>query len=558
MAGGRSGGGDRSESAVVDVPVGRSAERRSMLDRAHRGDIEGAFGAVQSFDTGPRLSLRRRVATLLAVMGPGIVVLVADNDAGSFSVYAQAGQNYGLRLLWLFALVAPVLFVMQEMVARLGAVTGAGHARLIFERFGRRWGAFALGDLLALNLLTLVTEFIGVDFALRYFGVSHYISVPAAAAVLVAVTLTGRFRRWEQAMYALVALNLVAVPLALLSDPHTSGSVVHVSVHGLRGEFTPSGVLFMMAIVGAAISPWQLFFQQSSVVDKRITARWLPYERVDTLIGTVLFTAIGVGVVIACASAFSGTALQGEFVNVGVASHSLGLRLGVSAGALFALALLNGSLLCAAVVSLTTSYALGDVLGVRHSLHRGWRDAPTFYGSFAALIALAATLELAPGIPLGTLTTVVQALAAVLLPSAAVFLLLLCNDHAVLGPWVNPRWLNAVATAIVGVLLVLSALLTTTIVAPGVDVRAVALALGVALAAGLAAIGEVSRRHQERGLSFQGTRWERSTWTMPALETIPRPSPSRARTIGLAVLRVYLTIAVLLLVVKMIQLSTGS
>lgn len=539
-------------------PFARSAERRSLLDRAHRGDIEGALGAVRSFDTGPRLSLHRRLATLLAVMGPGIVVMVADNDAGSFSVYVQAGQNYGLRLLWLFALVAPVLYVMQEMVARLGAVTGAGHARLIFERFGRRWGGFALGDLLALNLLTLVTEFIGVDFALRYFGVSRYISVPAAATVLVAVTFTGRFKRWEQAMYALVAVNLVAVPLALLSHPHHTGSVAHSALSGLRGEFTPSGVLFMMAIVGAAISPWQLFFQQSNVVDKRITARWLPYERVDTLIGTLLFTAIGVGVIVACTSAFNGTAFQGHFVDVGTATRSLGLRLGVSAGALFALALLNGSLLCAAVVSLTTSYALGDVFGVRHSLHRRVRDAPIFYGSFATFIALAAMLELAPGIPLGTVTIVVQALAAVLLPSAAVFLLLLCNDHAVLGPWVNPRWLNAVATLMVGALLVLSALLTMTIVAPSIDVRAVALGLGVALAAGLATLGGMSRQHRGHGLPFQGTRWERLTWTMPALETIAPPLPSRARTIGLTVLRGYLTIAVLLLVVKTIQLSAGS
>ncbi|MBV8480728.1 MAG: divalent metal cation transporter [Actinobacteria bacterium] len=534
---------------VVYPPFGGSADRRSVLDRAHRGDIVGAFGRVPSFDTGPRLSARRRLATLLAVAGPGIVVLVADNDAGSFSVYAQAGQNYGLGLLWLFLLVAPVLYVLQEMVARLGAVTGAGHARLIFERFGHRWGAFALGDLLALNLLTLVTEFIGVDFALRYFGVSRYISVPLAACALLLFTVTGKFRRWEQAMYLLVAMNLIAIPLAFLGRPHPA-TLARGAVPGLHGEFSPGGVLFMMAIVGAAVSPWQLFFQQSSVVDKRITARWLNYERADTAVGTLLFTAVGAAMVVTCAFAFSGSAFHGSFVDLGSAAHALGSRLGHSAGALFALVLLNGSVLCAAVVTLTTSYALGDVLGLKHSLHRRWRDAPAFYGSFAVLVLLAATIELAPGVPLGAVTTIVQALAAVLLPGAAVFLLLLCNDKAVLGPWVNPRWLNALATLIVGTLLVLSGLLMTVLLFPHVDVRLVALLLGAGTAAGIIAAGALIARRGGLSSRFSGTPWERATWTMPALETIPAPVSSRARTVGLVALRLYLIVAALLLVVK--------
>jgi Mn2+/Fe2+ NRAMP family transporter len=535
---------------VAYPPFYGSADRRSLLDRAHRGDIVGAFGRVKSHDTGPRLSAGRRLGTLLAVAGPGIVVLVADNDAGSFSVYAQAGKSYGLGLLWLFVLVAPVLFVMQEMVARLGAVTGVGHARLIFERFGRHWGAFALGDLLALNLLTLVTEFIGIDFALRYFGVSRYVSVPAAAGLLLAVTATGRFRRWEQAMYALVAMNLVVVPLAVLSrpQPEALASGAHSSLHG---TFTPNGALFMMALVGAAVSPWQLFFQQSNVVDKRITARWLNYERVDTLIGTLLFVLVGAAMVIASAVAFGGSG--GGLVDLSGVVHTFAERLGQSAGVLFALVLLNGSVLCASVVTLTTSYALGDVFGLKHSLHRRWRDAPAFYATFAALIAVAAAVELLPGVPLATVTTVVQALAAVLLPSAAVFLLLLCNDRAVLGPWVNPRWLNGFATLIVGLLLVLSALLTTTTLLPHVDVRAVAVGLGVALAIGLAVVGVVVRRrgHAQR---FGGTARECATWTMPPLETIARPVGSRGRTIGLVVLRLYLTLAAVLLVVKALRL----
>jgi Mn2+/Fe2+ NRAMP family transporter len=539
-------------AAVVDARFAGAADRRSLLDRAHRGDIVGAFGRVGAFDTGPRLLLRRRLATLFAVMGPGVIVLVADNDAGSFSVYAQAGQGYGLDLLWLFLLLAPVLFVLQEMVARLGAVTGAGHARLIFERFGRRWGTFALGDLLALNLLTLVTQFIGIDLALRYFGVSRYLSVPVTALMLVLVTSSGRFRRWERAMFTLVLVDFVAVPLALLHHAHPA-AVLRAGLPDLRGDFSARGVLFMMAIIGAALPCWQLFFQQSNVVDKRITARWLGYERVDTLIGTVAFTVIGVSSVVACAYAFAGASVSGGLVGLGTTARALADHLGAPVGALFALLLLNGSLLCALVVTLTTSYALGDVLGVKHSLHRRFSDAPRFYGSFALMVVVTATIELLPGLPLAAVTTLVQVLGAVLLPSAAVFLLLLCNDRAVLGPWVNPRWLNAVTTVLVGCLLVLSALLTATTLLPSIDVRAAGFVLGVSLLVALAAVAGVSARRRQERPPFAGTPWERATWTMPPLETIPAPAPSRLRTFGLVVLRSYLTLAVLLLLVKTVQ-----
>jgi len=168
------------------------ADRRNALDRAHIGDIEGALGTVRAIDTGPRRSFRRRLLTLLAVSGPGIVVMVADNDAGTFSVFSQAGQNHGTHLLWVLPLLCPELYVTQEMVARLGAVTGSGHARLTLERFGKLWCAFSLGDQLVLNLATLITEFIGVALALSYFGASRYVTVPVAAVALIAVTTGSR------------------------------------------------------------------------------------------------------------------------------------------------------------------------------------------------------------------------------------------------------------------------------------------------------------------------------------------------------------------------------
>ena len=537
---------------MIRASFAPAGERRSVLDRAHRGDIEGALGRVPVFDTAPRASVARRLATLLAIMGPGLIVMAADEDAGSLSVFAQAGQNYGLHLLWLVLLLPAALFVNQEMVARLGAVTGAGHARLIFERFGRRWGAFALGDLLVLNVVTIVTEFIGVVLALGYFGVSRYLSVPLAAIALVAMTASGSFRRWERIMYVLVAVNFVAIPLVFLSHPD-GGAAARALVPGLSGPLDSNNLLFVLALIGTTVSPWQLFFQQSNVVDKRITPRWLAYERADTLIGTLVFTSLAIAAMATCAFAFGGTRYGGAFTDAGAVAHGLARELGSSAGALFAIALLNASILGAGVITLSTSYAVGDVFGIKHSLHRGWRDARSFYGSFAVVAALAAAIVLLPRAPLGLVTTAVQALAGVLLPSASVFLLLLCNDRDVLGPWRNGRWLNAFATLVVAVLLVLSALVTITTLVPGVDLRALAIGLSVVVGVFLAGLGLGSSFRRRARVTER--RSDRITWTMPRLESLPLAAPSRARALGLTVLRIYIAIAAVLLVVKVVRIT---
>jgi Mn2+/Fe2+ NRAMP family transporter len=545
------GGGHR----VTPVAFSPPADRRSVLDRAHRGDIIGALGRVPSADTGPRRTLRRRALTLLAVMGPGVVVLVADNDAGGISTYAQAGQDYGLRFLWLLVVLAGALFVNQEMVGRLGAVTGAGHARLIYERFGRRWGAFALCDLLVVNFLVIVTEFIGVAFGLGYFGVSRYVAVPLAAVALIALPVTGSFRRWERGMWVLVTVSLAAVPLMLLTRAPRAATVITTVTaaphHGQAG----ATVLVIVALIGTTVAPWQLFFQQSNVVDKRITARWLRYERADTAIGTILFACGAVAVLTACALAFSVGSLHGAYVDAGTVAASLGRAAGPLAGALFAVVLLNGSILGAAAVTLSASYAIGDVSGTRHSLHRSWRDARRFHGSYATLVALAAVIVIIPSAPLGIVTTAVQALAGVLLPSALVFLLLLCNDQAVLGPWVNPRWLNVIAGLVVGVLLVLSGLLVIATLFPGL---AIGWPATVPVLAGAGALGGAcGLRLSAPAAAHREQRAGTPAWTMPPIETLPAPLASPARTVGLVILRGYLLLTAAAVVVKAVQLITG-
>jgi Mn2+/Fe2+ NRAMP family transporter len=531
---------------------------RPVLDQAHAGDIEGALGKIRLGAQRPR-SLRQRLLALLAIVGPGIIVMVGDNDAGGVATYSQTGQVYGTSLLWVLLLLIPVLIVNQEMVVRLGAVTGMGHGKMIFERFGRFWGVFSVGDLFLLNFLTLVTEFIGVDLALGHFGVSPYISVPVAGGLLVLSTATGGFARWERVMFIFIAANFLIIPLAVLSRPDL-GQVGHdFVVPGVEGGLTSNSVLLIIAIVGTTVAPWQLFFQQSNIVDKRITPRWIGYERLDTVFGSFITVLGAAAIMITCAFAFRGTADFGRFVDAGATAAALSLHLGRAAGAMYAVVLLNASLIGAAALAVATSYAVGDTFGIRHSLHWSLREAKAFYASYIGLVAAAAGIVLIPGAPLGLITTGVQALAGVLLPSASVFLLLLCNDRAVLGPWVNAAWLNALAVVIISVLLMLSAILTVTTLFPAVDVRLLTLGLGSALAAALIAFGIVWLvRRRPEPTDRQRLRREREHWAMPPLALLDRPPKSAMRSIAVYGLRVYLVIAVLLLLVKSVELALGA
>ncbi|MDA8359967.1 MAG: divalent metal cation transporter [Actinomycetota bacterium] len=528
----------------------------AVLDEAHVGDIQGAFGTIRQHDVGARRTWVARLLTLLAIMGPGLIVMVGDNDAGGVSTYAQAGQNFGLTLLWTLPLLIPVLIVNQEMVVRLGAVTGVGHARLINERFGKFWGAFSVGDLFILNFLTIATEFIGVSLSLGYFGISSFISVPIAAVALVAMTATGSFRRWERFMFVFIVANFLVIPLAIFSHPKAGPFFHDLVVPGVKGGFNSTSVLLIIAIVGTTVAPWQLFFQQSNIVDKRITPRWINYERMDTVVGsfvTVFAAALLVGVT---AAAFGGTSLAGHFTNAGAVAHGLTHYVGHATGAIFAVVLLNASIIGAASVTLATSYAFGDVFGARHSLHRSWKDAKFFYGAFTAMVVLAAGIVLIPGAPLGLITTGVQALAGVLLPSATVFLLLLCNDKEVLGPWVNRLWLNAVAVVIVSILLMMSLVLMATTLFSQINVNDLALALGGVLLVAYAVAGTVVLRNRARRPPEPPVDPEvRANWRMPPLSLLRRPTWSRSRLASMYVLRGYLVVAVLLLLVKAIELG---
>src|ERR1700729_3489816 len=230
------------DAAVLDTAV---------LDTAHVGDIHGALGTIRREDVAVRPGLSAKLKTLLAIVGPGLIVMVGDNDAGAFGTYTQAGQNYGTHLLWTLLLLVPVLYVNQEMVLRLGAVTGVGHARLILERFGRFWGAFSVIDLFLLNALTIVTEFIGISLALGYLGVPRVWGIAVAAGIVIAAASTGSFRRFERFSLALCFFSLLLIPIFMMVHPPLT-QVGHdlVVPHLPIGADLSDVMLLMIAIVG--------------------------------------------------------------------------------------------------------------------------------------------------------------------------------------------------------------------------------------------------------------------------------------------------------------------
>ena len=534
-------------------------ERRSaVLDDAHIGHINGALGTILHGDVAPRTGWVAKLKTLLAILGPGLIVMVGDNDAGAFGTYTQAGQNYGTTLLWTLALLIPVLYVNQEMVLRLGAVSRIGHARLILERFGKFWGAFSVIDLFLLNALTIVTEFIGISLALGYLGVSKPLGVIVAAALIMVAAGTGNFRRFERFSLFLVVGSLLLVPVFL---------IVHPSLRQMAGDFlTPSlprggelseVMLLIIAIVGTTVAPWQLFFQQSYVIDKRISPRFIAYERADLWIGIVFVTVGAVALMAIAAATFAGHPEFGAFSDAGGVAFGLERYAGKIPAVLFALALLDACIIGAAAVSLSTAYAIGDVLDLRHSLHRKPAEAKAFYGVYCGLIALAAALVLTPGTPLGLLTNAVQTLAGVLLPSATVFLLLLCNDSAVLGPWVNTRGLNLFTGAVIAVLVILSVVLTASVLYPeihGETIIAVLVGGSLATLVIYLAVGGIGRTDQLPVAPAWRSR--RDTWRMPPLAELPPRQLTAANRVWLLVLRAYLIVAAGLVLSRIVTLAT--
>jgi NRAMP (natural resistance-associated macrophage protein)-like metal ion transporter len=396
----------------------------------------------------------KAVKLYLILAGPGIIVMVADNDAGGITTYAATGAKYGYHLLWFLILLGPVAYYVQEMTVRLGAVTKRGHAEAIFYAFGSFWGWFSLLDLILTDWLTLMTEFIGMTAALRIFGVPPWLTVVVVTIMMGIMVLQGRYWTWEKIALVFCALNVIYIPAAFLVHPQIHQVLLDTLIpHFPPGGFTNQLFFLLMANIGTTIAPWMVFFQQSAVVDKGMQEKDITLGKVDTAIGSV-FTVI----VAAFCIILTGTLLTG--VDIEDAATAALKLMGINhyLGTLLAIGLFDAGFLGAICISLASSWAFGEVLGWAHSLNYKVREAPSFYALYFLLLGSAGGVTLIPGAPLVLITLFVQVVAVTLLPATLVFLILLLNNEEAMGQYRNTLLQNIVNISIVAVIIVLSTL----------------------------------------------------------------------------------------------------
>lgn len=413
-----------------------------------------------------RGGLRRRLLHFLVVAGPGLIVMVADNDAGGVSTYTQAGADYGTALLCLLPLLLPMTYFVQEMVARLGVATGEGLAAIIYHRFGAWWGRFSLADLLVVNFLTLVTEFAAVAMAAQQLHLPIGVVVPLSAIGLILLVGTGSYRRWERMTLGLCGLNLGWFALAALVRPDWGGALADTVRPLLPASGLTANLMFMViAVVGTTIAPWQLYFQQSCVADKRLRFADLKAARIDTVVGALAVIAIAASMILLGDALHRGGL---HYTNPAQMAIALLPTIGHAGSTLILVLLCNAALLGATAVSLSSAWAWGEVMGWRNTLQAKISEAPRFYALYAVCVAAAAGVVLIPSAPLQVIVLGVQVLSGVVLPPLLVFLHLLVNDREMLGErFANRPWNNYVNWVVITVLFALSFVLAAQVLVPG-------------------------------------------------------------------------------------------
>jgi len=395
------------------------------------------------------------------IAGPGIIVMVADNDAGGITTYAVTGARYGYSLLWFLVILGPIAYFIQEMTVRLGAITKRGHAEAIFDSFGSFWGWFSLLDLAFTNFLTMITEFIGMTAALSIFGVPAWITIILCWAIMGFMIIQGRYWTWEKIAMLLCIVNLIYVPAAFLIHPSVSNILGGMIPQLPKGGITNDFFFLLMANIGTTIAPWMVFFQQSTVVDKGVAEKDLKWSRLDTAIGAVLTVIVAVFVI-----AVTGKLLYGVNIQSAAEAAIKLMPINKYVGTLVAIGLFDAGLLGAVCISLASSWAFGEVFGWAHSLNKKVREAPWFYAYYFAMLFFAGIVVIIPNAPLILITLFVQVAATTLLPAALVFLLLLLNNEDLMGKYKNSLFENIVDWSIVVGLIIISTGYTASVVFP--------------------------------------------------------------------------------------------
>jgi Mn2+/Fe2+ NRAMP family transporter len=445
--------------AELEAVSGDVVVTHEDIDRAH--DRE----RVLTTRTQPGAWSRARLLWLL--IGPGILVMLGENDGPSMLAYAATGARFGVGFFLPFVILTFVMAcVVQEMTVRLGAATHRGHAELIFQRFGPFWGWFSMIDLMVGNFLTLITEFIAIRAGLGFFGVPPVVAVLAAWLVLFAALMAHRYWTWERVTLAAAMFNLVFIPVALLTHPHW-GTITSAlfTWKPLPGGLTPETVLILLADIGATVTPWMLFFQQSAIADKGLTTHDIHFGRADTVLGATLAALAALATIIATSPLLAHGMSAGNFEAAEFA-QALQPFVGHWGSALFALGMFEAGMVAAITISTSSAYAFGEVARRPHSLNLPFAQGKSFYLVLLLEAAAAAGLVLIPGIPLVYIVLVVNVIAVLAMPPALLFLYMLVNDREIMGDLVSPRWANVLALVVVVLLIAAGLLFGVSVIAP--------------------------------------------------------------------------------------------
>jgi NRAMP (natural resistance-associated macrophage protein)-like metal ion transporter len=392
----------------------------------------------------------------LIVAGPGILVMVADNDAGGITTYSATGAKYGYSFIWIILLLIPITYFVQEMTMRIGVVTKRGFAEAVFEGFGPFWGWFTIINLVISCWLTLVSEYIGITAALGIFHFPPWASVLLVLVVMTTIVSTGRYWTWEKIALAFCLLNIVYVPAAIMVHPSVNDVLVNGLIPNIPGGRCTGGVLlFIMANLGTTICPWMIFFQQSAVVDKGVHLREIPMARFETFIGSCITQSI-VSVFIIV---LTGTLLypHTQVQSAETASRWMINNNNSMVGTMLAIGLMSAGFLGTICISLASSWSLGEVFGWAHSLNKKVREAPWFYMFYFSMLASAGLVVLlAKPATLIMIIIFVQVTAATLLPACMIFLILLSSDKKTMGAWANKPIENVINSINALIVIVLS------------------------------------------------------------------------------------------------------
>lgn len=442
---------------AVERAAGETVVTHEDVDRAH--DRARVWKARSGH------GLRAWAWLLWLLIGPGILVMLGENDGPSMLSYAATGAKFGVGFFIPFVILTFVMaLVVQEMTVRLGAATHRGHAELIFERFGPFWGWFSMIDLSIGNFLTLITEFIAIRAGLGFFGVPAWAAVLLSLAVLYSALLSHRYWTWERVTLAAAAFNLVFVPVALLAHPDWSAIGHALGTWKPLPGLDKDTVLIVLSDIGATVTPWMLFFQQSATVDKGMTAKDIHFGRIDTLIGAGLAALAALGAMLAAAPLFGH--ISADSFEAAQFAQALEPIIGRFGASLFALGMVEAGIVAAITISTSSAYAFGEVTRRPHSLNLPVLEGKSFYAVLGLCAAAAAGIVLIPGLPLVFVVLVVNVVAVLAMPPALVFLYMLVNDKEIMGGVRSPRWANALAALVVVLLTAAGVLYGISVVAP--------------------------------------------------------------------------------------------